>query len=212
LSTLLWHGLPTMPTLRPAWPEDGRFIDAVAVEIAGNGLVAGLAELDHAVGRIDLSIAVAIDDPFAVAEDGDLFDAVAVEIADDGQVALLTKLGGLVAVGPAAIAVGIKMPAAIAENADGADAVAVPVAGDRNVVALAELEDMINEVGPLLTLRGEAQQTFAVGRLLGRWRHVLGPCFEGSLVVLVGQAGVVLDVNRVARPARTKDADVVLAV
>src|SRR5688572_27874243 len=82
---------PPCPTLLR--PVDGGFVGAVAVEVAGYGLVAGLPEFEDAVGGVDLAVAVGVDDPLAVLEDGDLFDAVAVEIADDGQVAFFAELG-----------------------------------------------------------------------------------------------------------------------
>src|SRR4051812_3986522 len=106
-----------------AWPKDGRLIHPVAVEVAGDGLIAGLPKLERAIGRIDLAVAVAVDDPLPGAEDGDFFDAVAVEVADNGKVALLPELGRLIAVGPAAVAVDVEVPLAIAEDADGANAV-----------------------------------------------------------------------------------------
>src|SRR5262249_1238198 len=80
------------PRLRLRWAENRRLIDAVAVEVAGNRLIAGLSELNDAVGRIDPPVAVRIDDPLAGAEDGDLFYAVAVEVADDRQVTFLAEL------------------------------------------------------------------------------------------------------------------------
>src|SRR6267142_4912941 len=130
-----------------ARPEDGWLIDAVAVEVAGNGLVAGLAEVDGAVGRIDLAIAVAVNDPLAGAEDGNLLDAVAVEISDHGDVAFLAKLRGLVTVRPATVAVHVEVPLAVTEDADRTNAIAVPVAGDRDVIVAAELEDVVDQVG-----------------------------------------------------------------
>src|SRR5581483_4432483 len=102
-----WHSSPRAPHedngitqertgyLRLRRPEDGRFVDSVAVKITRDRLIACLAKLDHAIRGIQLAIAVGVDDPFAIAKDGDLFDSVAVEIADDRQVALLAKFSRL---------------------------------------------------------------------------------------------------------------------
>src|SRR5262245_2833352 len=74
---------PTVAALLLGGPENGGFVGAIAVKIAGDGFVASLTELNHAVGGVDLSVAVGVDDPLAVAEDGNFFDAVAVKVADD---------------------------------------------------------------------------------------------------------------------------------
>jgi hypothetical protein len=43
-------------------------------------------------------------------------------------------------------------------------------------------------------------------------RHVLGPLLMDAMIVLIGQAGLVLQVNGIAGPLGTIDADVVFAV
>src|SRR5688572_27973415 len=104
------------------------------------------------------------------------------------------------------------MPLAAAERADRADAVAVPIASERNVARSAELEDVVDEIGPLLALGGQAHEAFAVGGLFRIERHVFRLEPDDPLVVLVGEAGLVFEVHGVAGPARAKDADIFLAV
>src|SRR5205814_8465 len=87
---------------------------------------------------------------------------------------------------PAAVAVHVEVPLAVAEDADGADAVAVPVAGNRDVARAAEVEDVVDEVGPLSPSGSEAKEALAVGGLVLGGGDVLGPLLEH--VVRVGEA------------------------
>src|SRR5262249_24422066 len=99
-------------------------VRAVAIPIADDRSIAPAAELAHLVVRVDLVVAVGVDDPMAVAIDTDFVDAVAVEVADDGDVARLAELERRIGLGEAAVAVEIEIPLAVAEHADVLDAVA----------------------------------------------------------------------------------------
>jgi hypothetical protein len=86
---------------------DSNVVDAVAVEISDDWLVAICAKLQHLVAMITLKVTVGIQMPLAATEDSYLVNSISIEIADHGDVSCLAKLHHLVINRYATIAIGI---------------------------------------------------------------------------------------------------------
>src|SRR5487761_1077321 len=97
---------------------DADLVDAVAVPVADDGIVAGVAEVLVQIAVVEHAVVVDVDLPVAVAIDAQLVDAVTVEVAHHGLVAPFAELERDVRLAPLAVAVDVENPLAGVENAD----------------------------------------------------------------------------------------------
>jgi hypothetical protein len=145
---------------------DARIVRAVVVPVADDRLVASPAQLENLVFRVQLVVAVCVDNPLACAIHADVIDTVAVEIADHRDVARLSKDERRVTLGELAVAIEVEIPLPVVEHTDLPNAVAVPIAGQRDVTRLAVMEDVIDQVGPAFAPRGAPQKACTVGGVM----------------------------------------------
>src|SRR5487761_1534736 len=71
---------------------DADLVDAVAVPVADDGIVAGVAEVLVQIAVVEQAVVVDVDLPVAVAIDAQFVDAVTVEVAHHRLVAPFAKL------------------------------------------------------------------------------------------------------------------------
>ncbi len=186
------------------------FVDPVAIKVTHDDVLTLTLDLKDSVGRIEPSIAIAIDDHPIATHHGNLVDSIPIEIAHDGDISRLAELGvAILLLIELAIPVDIQNPSAIQENSQGRYAIAVEVTCDGLIPSGTETKHVIDHIRSWIPLASTLHEPYEALCVLARWQ-VLWFGFEP--VVWIGQARFAFDGRTIACSSDSPNTDVVLAI